>query len=60
MGKEVLPYGMYRRFISVICEAGRLDVVVYVYMCTNVSVSVSRYICEHMHTCVHVEKYKDL
>ena len=41
-------YEMYKRSISM-GEGERLNVVdVYVYMCTSVIVSVSRYVCEHM------------
>ena len=30
---------------------------VYKSMCTSIIVSVSsRYVCEHMHTCVHVDR----
>ena len=36
------------------------NVIMCMCKCVSVIVSVSNYVCVHMHTCVHVDGYKEV
>ena len=52
---RLLPYEMYE-------ERGWNVIMLFMCMCKCVSVivSVSNYVCVHMHTCVHVDGYEEV
>ena len=51
-----------KRLISVMSEGERCKVLMCICMCmcTSIIVSMSKYVCVQMHTCVHVDKYEEV